>query len=50
MHFECRLAGSRSGTTVPWIWFYRWGFTVWIGRIIFGFGHDTRSRSSTRKA
>lgn len=43
MHFELRLAGRNGGIARP-IWFYRYGFGVWIGRLIFGFGHDTRGR------
>ncbi len=41
MHIDCRRThGDRHFQ----VWFYKYGVGVWIGRFLFGFGHDTRSR------
>lgn len=40
MHINLR----RTGTSRRQLWFYRWGFGFWLGRMMFNVGHDTRSR------
>jgi hypothetical protein len=47
MHIDCRRT---QGDKHFQMWFYKWGFGLWIGRFLFGFGHDTRSRQQTVKA
>lgn len=48
MHLSYWVAGDRAGLPREkrplWIWFFRWGFGVWIGRRHFSAGHDTRGR------
>jgi hypothetical protein len=46
MHIDCRRCGHRP-KCVRFVWFYKWGFGVWLGTFLFGFGHDTRPRIVT---
>jgi hypothetical protein len=43
MHIDCRICGFRP-EGVSRIWFYKWGFGIWLRNVLFGIGHDTRSR------
>ena len=42
-HCTFRICGKRSDVDGPRIWFFRWGFGVWLRNVIFSCGHDTRS-------
>ncbi len=46
MHITLRRVGTR-GPYSPRAWAFKWGFGVWLGRTLFTFGHDTRSRTVT---
>jgi hypothetical protein len=41
MHVELRRTVGRR-REVSRLWFFKWGFGFWLGRIIFSIGHDTR--------
>ena len=49
MHAECRLVAPRP-SHVSRVWFFRWGFGVWLGRVLFSVGHDTRSSAVSADA
>jgi hypothetical protein len=49
VNIEARRCGSRKGTEVPPVWFFRWGFGVWLGTFIFSIGHDTRGTVQSTK-
>lgn len=42
-----RIVGPREHARP--IWFFPYGFGIWIGRLIITLGHDTRSRIVGRK-
>jgi hypothetical protein len=44
MHIELRKCAPRPSSCRP-VWFYAYGFGLWLGRWLFTFGHDTRSRT-----
>jgi len=46
MHINCRICGRRP-EYVSRVWFYKWGFGIWLRTFLFGIGHDTRSRIVT---
>lgn len=46
MHVELRKVGVRPDWCSP-VWFFRWGVGFWVGRTLFGFGHDTRNTRVT---
>jgi hypothetical protein len=41
MHIHLRLCSPRLRAIRP-LWFYRWGFWVWLCGILLSAGHDTR--------
>jgi hypothetical protein len=43
MHITLRRCGSRPPDASR-LWTFRWGFGIWLGRLLFTVGHDTRSR------
>ncbi len=48
MHINCRICGARP-KEASFIWFYKYGFGIWLNKFLFGIGHDTRSPYRTRK-
>lgn len=46
MHVEFRKCSDRP-EHCDRLWFFRWGFGLWLGRHILTAGHDTRSRNVT---
>lgn len=48
MHVNLRLVGKRE-RGMPLFWIFPYGFGLWIHRLIFSVGHDTRLRASSNK-
>lgn len=46
MHVSLRRVAPRPAGQAP-VWFFRWGVSFWLGRILFGFGHDARGTMVT---
>jgi len=42
-----RTAGRRG--EAKWLWFFRYGFGVWIGKLIVTIGYDVRPQTQDRK-
>lgn len=49
MHFELKRVGRRP-PYCPRVWWFRYGFGLWLFRVIVTAGHDVRSRMQASAA